>query len=96
MWVGCMFVALTAILLVAVVAAVVFVIAPGRGLDAALSRVAPELVESARRPHRRWAALLVLSVSAVEITVASLLLGYTVLGTRAAALEVVGLTFSVD
>lgn len=88
---------LTAVLLVAVVAAVVLMVAFQFRIDALLPVQAPELVQRTTNVHRRPAVLLVLVVPAVEVTVAPSGLGQTRTGAGTVHLapEVLGLAFSV-
>lgn len=85
---------LTALLLVAIVAAIVFVIAPGALLDAPLRSVAPELVQPAGLGIR--ASCLVPSVSTVQISIALFLTRDAEFRGRSPASEVVRLTLSID
>jgi len=88
---------LTAILLVAVVAAIVLVVAFQFRVDALLPVHAPELVQRARHVDGRPAVLLVPVIPAVEVTVAPFRLGQTrtAAGTVHLAPEVFRLTLSV-
>lgn len=80
--------------LVAIVPAVIFVIAPCDLLDAAMCRIATKLIQPAGR-FRSGASFLVFAVTAVQVTVASLLFRQTMLVRRTAASEVVPETFPV-
>ena len=82
-------------LLVAVIAAVVFVIAARRLVDASLGDVTAKLIQPTGRPGAR-AAHLVLARAAVQVAVAALLLRHAKLLCRAvAAPKVVRLALSV-